>query len=73
MAAMVSRAALAAKKKKGTIKKVCKLWEACTLIKDEEVRHVPPSEVAAALQEVNWQPEYSTTGKNTDVRTQLIT
>ena len=69
MAAVVSHGAAALKRKKVTHERIREVWDARAMITYKDARHVPPSEVTAAFQEVEQEAEYTIAGKNKHVMT----
>ena len=49
--------------------RIREVWDARATITYTDARHIPPSEVTAAFQEVEWEAEYTIAGKNKHVTT----
>ena len=69
MAAVVLCDVAALKRKKATHERIQEAWDAQAMITYKDVRCVPSSEVTAAFQELEWEAEYTITGKNKHVMT----
>ena len=62
-----TRAALAAAKAKAAKEHIQHIWAAKQAVECKGAKKTSAAEVAAALQDVQWQPEYIIAGKNTHV------
>ena len=62
-----THAALAVAKAKAAKQHIRDIWAAKQAVECKGVKKTSPVEVAAALQDVQWQPEYTIAGKNTHV------
>ena len=67
MASNVTKAALAIKRRNAAIERVKTVWDARHSITYDEARHIPHTEVTAALNEEEWEAEYLIAGKNNHV------
>ena len=61
------RVALAAAKAKAAKQHIRQIWAAKQAVECKGAKKTSDVEVAAALQDVQWEPEYSIAGKNTHV------
>ena len=64
MAAVFSCGMAALKRKKATHERIQEVRDARAMITYKDARRIPPSEVTAAFQEVEWEVEYTIAGKN---------